>query len=46
MSFQIICQLKVYETEVTQEDGSDKLETVDEAKNMLTVLFGFEFDIV
>jgi hypothetical protein len=27
----------VYETEIPQEDGTDKMETVDEAKNLVQV---------
>ena len=30
-------QLKTYEAEIAQEDGTDLVETVDEAKNMVQV---------
>lgn len=31
-------KLKTYEAEIAQEDGTDLVETVDEAKNIVQVL--------
>ena len=35
--FFIYSQLKTYEAEIPQEDGTDVVETVDEAKNIVQV---------
>lgn len=35
--FFINSQLKTYEAEIPQEDGTDVVETVDEAKNIVQV---------
>ena len=44
MSMHVYKQLKKYNAEIPQEDGSDKNELVDETQNILMVIYAYMYD--